>query len=38
VIIVGAGLAGIGAAWRLRQQLPELSVLILERRDRIGGT
>ena len=37
VIIVGAGLAGIGAACRLRQ-LPELDFLILESRDAIGGT
>jgi monooxygenase len=38
VIIVGAGLSGIGAAWRLRQRLPELDFLILESRDAIGGT
>jgi monooxygenase len=38
VIIVGAGLSGIGAAWRLRQRLPELDLLILESRDAIGGT
>ena len=38
VIIVGAGLSGIGAAWRLRQRLPEIDFLILESRDAIGGT
>jgi monooxygenase len=38
VIIVGAGLSGIGAAWRLRQRLPELDFLILESREAIGGT
>jgi NAD(P)-binding Rossmann-like domain len=38
VIIVGAGLSGIGAACRLRQRLPELDFLILESRDAIGGT
>ena len=38
VIIAGAGLSGIGAAWRLRQRLPELDLLILESRDAIGGT
>jgi len=38
VIIVGAGLSGIGAACRLRERLPELDFLILESRDAIGGT
>jgi monooxygenase len=38
VITVGAGLAGVGADWRLRQRLPELDFLILESRDAIGGT
>lgn len=38
VIIVGAGLSGIGAAWRLRQALPHKSVQILEARERMGGT
>jgi monooxygenase len=38
VIVVGAGLAGVGAAWRLRQRLPDLEFVILEARDRIGGT
>jgi cation diffusion facilitator CzcD-associated flavoprotein CzcO len=38
VIVVGAGLSGIGAAWHLQQRLPGLSYLILEGRDAIGGT
>ncbi len=38
MIIVGAGLAGIGAACRLRQRRPELDVVILESRGAIGGT
>lgn len=38
VLIVGAGLAGIDAAYRLRERNPELNYTILERRDRIGGT
>ncbi|MYS81411.1 flavin-containing monooxygenase [Embleya scabrispora] len=38
VLIVGAGLAGIGAACHLRQRSPGKSVLILEGRDAIGGT
>ena len=38
MIIVGAGLAGIGAACRLRQRRPELDMVILESRGAIGGT
>jgi monoamine oxidase len=35
VCIVGAGFAGMGAAWRLHQQ--GLSVVVMEARDRVGG-
>ncbi|MFT4298545.1 MAG: NAD(P)/FAD-dependent oxidoreductase [Aeromicrobium sp.] len=38
VLIVGAGLSGIGAAHRLREISPSSSFTILEARDRIGGT
>ena len=38
VVIVGAGLSGIGAAHRLREQSPASTFTILEARDRIGGT
>jgi cation diffusion facilitator CzcD-associated flavoprotein CzcO len=38
VLIIGAGLSGIGAAWRLRRDRPHTSFLILEARDAIGGT
>lgn len=38
VVIVGAGLSGIGAAHRLREQSPSSTFTILEARDRIGGT
>lgn len=38
VIIVGAGLSGIGAGCLLRQRCPEQTFVILEARDRIGGT
>ena len=38
VIIVGAGLSGIGAAYHLRQQCPGRSFHILEAREAIGGT
>ena len=38
VLIVGAGLSGIGAAWHVQQLLPGRSYAILEARDAIGGT
>ncbi|MCP9222216.1 NAD(P)/FAD-dependent oxidoreductase [Erythrobacter sp. LQ02-29] len=38
VLIVGAGLSGIGMAAHLRDRLPGHSYAILERRDRLGGT
>jgi len=38
VLIVGAGLSGVGAAWRLQEQHPSKSYAILEARDAIGGT
>ena len=38
VIIVGAGLSGIGAACRLQQELPGKDYMILEGRENIGGT
>jgi cation diffusion facilitator CzcD-associated flavoprotein CzcO len=38
VVIVGAGLSGIGAACRLQLECPERSYTILEARDAIGGT
>jgi len=38
VVIVGAGLSGIGAACRLQQECPDLSYTVLEARDAIGGT
>ncbi|HWH93991.1 MAG TPA: NAD(P)/FAD-dependent oxidoreductase [Baekduia sp.] len=38
VLIVGAGLSGIGAAHHLQANLPGASYAILEARDAIGGT
>src|SRR3954451_12737065 len=38
VLIVGAGLAGIGAAAHLRRNSPGKSYAILESRESIGGT
>ncbi|MEU8240779.1 NAD(P)/FAD-dependent oxidoreductase [Actinoplanes missouriensis] len=38
VLIIGAGLSGIGAAWRLQDQRPGDTYAILEARSAIGGT
>ena len=38
VLIVGAGLSGIGAACHLETELPGKSYAILEARERLGGT
>ena len=38
VVIVGAGLSGIGAGVHLTQKSPDRSFLILEGRERLGGT
>jgi monooxygenase len=38
VLIVGAGLSGIGAACHLRRRCPDRTFTILESRDAIGGT
>ena len=37
-VIIGAGLSGIDAAYRLKTTLPECSYIILEARQLIGGT
>ncbi len=37
VVVVGAGLSGLTAAYRLREARPELRVTILEGSDRAGG-
>lgn len=38
VLVVGAGLSGIGAAYRLQTEAPTRSYAILEARDSLGGT
>lgn len=38
VLIVGAGLSGVGAAWHLRDKCPGKSFALLEGRQRMGGT
>jgi monoamine oxidase len=37
VVVIGAGVAGLAAGEGLRKELPGLSLVVLEARDRIGG-
>ena len=38
VLIVGAGISGVGSAWHLQQQAPDKSFVILEALESFGGT
>ena len=38
IIIVGAGLSGIGAGYHLQHKCPSKNFIILEGRERSGGT
>src|ERR1700722_3900050 len=38
VVIVGAGISGIGTAYHLQTQNPERSFVMLENQDHFGGT
>jgi cation diffusion facilitator CzcD-associated flavoprotein CzcO len=38
VLVVGAGISGIGAAWHLHTQRPGTRFLVLESKDTFGGT
>lgn len=38
VLVVGAGISGVGAAWHLRHQSPQRSFVVLETKDTFGGT
>jgi monooxygenase len=38
VVIVGAGISGISAAWHLQDRCPSKRYAVLERRDDLGGT
>ncbi|PWR21744.1 flavin-containing monooxygenase [Zavarzinia compransoris] len=38
VLIVGAGISGVGAAYHLTRQCPDLSFAVLEAKDTFGGT
>ncbi len=38
VVVVGAGISGIGAAYHLQNQCPDRTFVMLEGRSDIGGT
>src|ERR1700678_1158102 len=38
VVIVGAGISGVSAAWHVQDRCPTKSYAILEKREAIGGT
>ena len=38
VLVVGAGISGVGAAWHLKHQRPGTSFAVLEAKDTFGGT
>ena len=38
VLVIGAGLSGIGTACQITGEFPDKSIAILERRERLGGT
>ncbi|HEX8101368.1 MAG TPA: NAD(P)/FAD-dependent oxidoreductase [Solirubrobacteraceae bacterium] len=38
VLVVGAGISGVGAAYHLQDRCPDRSYAILEARERLGGT
>lgn len=38
VLVVGAGIAGVGAAYHLSTQRPDSSFIVLESQDHFGGT
>jgi protoporphyrinogen/coproporphyrinogen III oxidase len=37
IVVIGAGIAGLAAAYRLRQLRPDAEVVVLEAADRVGG-
>ncbi len=38
VLIIGAGLSGIGTACQITNEFPDKTIAVLERRERLGGT
>ena len=37
LVIVGAGLSGLSSAYHIKKKYPDLSILIVEGKDRVGG-
>lgn len=37
VVVIGAGIAGLCAAKRIREKMPDVSIKILEKSDGVGG-
>jgi ribulose 1,5-bisphosphate synthetase/thiazole synthase len=37
VVVIGAGIAGLTAAYTLKKKVNSLKILVLEARDRVGG-
>ena len=38
ILIIGAGLSGIGTACQVTAEFPHKTIAVLERRERMGGT
>ncbi|HIL22666.1 MAG TPA: FAD-dependent oxidoreductase, partial [Alcanivorax sp.] len=38
IVIIGAGLSGIGTTCHIARQFPNKSMAIIERREKVGGT
>ena len=38
VLIVGAGISGVGGAYHMTKQCPDMSFVVLETKDTFGGT
>ena len=37
IVVIGAGVAGLACAWKLRSMLPAAELIVLEKSDRAGG-
>lgn len=38
VLVIGAGISGLSAAWHLKQELPDRNFVVLDKEDSFGGT